>query len=846
MSKHKYFFSERDSSGIKFSKNNRGKSKSGVFFLIFGIGILSLIMVGSIYFEGFMEQEEPNPSKPFVIDDLGLDGYTWSEIKALGWCTGNGLENDPYILDGLIINGSYSDNSLIIKNSVKYFILQNCKFNMSIYEWYAGGLGLYNVTNGKILNNKIYNNQGYGILVDNCQNLTIAENWIYNSTFTGLAIQFCHNIRIFNNNIMFSETWYGIRVSESDLINITNNEISEAGWAGLEVHSSNDSYIVENTIFNNYGYGLNSYICQNIDIRGNLFNGNDEEGIYLDSFNNSVIEDNRLFNNGGPHGGLYIQNSEKVIVYNNTSEENKEGYGMQVRDLFHSTITRNNLKNNFNTGIDMQDSSYLNVSENTAVENGNGIALMNGQYLRVFNNTVSTCMAGMAVIVSSNNLIYDNIVDNNSLAGIAVISLGFAPSQYNNFYNNTIKNSFYGFFMSDYPQFHPDTLGGYRNNVSANSIFNNEYGFVLGESEQNLIEKNIIKNNSLVGFVINTSSEQNIIKENVIDNNTIGLSIESGSYNYIYMNYFTNNKYHAIDKFIYNEWDNGSIGNYWDNYTGTDMDDNGIGDTPFSIPLMEQDNYPIWDDGADIPQPFTLFEFAADPDLDGEFDLSWTESQNALYYDLYYYDSIITEINESLSILTMGVQSLGYHVSDFDNGEFYIIAIAYNEYGYNATSNCVKVTITRPPNEFILSSDARSPDTDGKFHLTWTESKSAVNYTIYRWDGIVMGPPDQIIEGLTNLSYYFEFEVDDSYYFKIVAYNEYGETVSNTLRINVIIGIETPEGPLEEGLFQKYPWLFWVLIIGGIGGGAAVVGVIYVIMKRKKPRKETHIIKFDI
>jgi len=50
-----------------------------------------------------------------------------------------------------------------------------------------------------------------------------------------------------------------------------------------------------------------------------------------------------------------------------------------------------------------------------------------------------------------------------------------------------------------------------------------------------------------------------------------------------------------------NFWDNGSLfcGNYWDNYDGTDINDDGIGDLPNNIKGGgRQDHYPFvyeWD-----------------------------------------------------------------------------------------------------------------------------------------------------------------------------------------------------------------------------------------------------------
>jgi hypothetical protein len=40
-------------------------------------------------------------------------------------------------------------------------------------------------------------------------------------------------------------------------------------------------------------------------------------------------------------------------------------------------------------------------------------------------------------------------------------------------------------------------------------------------------------------------------------------------------------------------WDNGSIGNYWSDYNGTDADGDGIGDTPYILNDLNQDNHPL-------------------------------------------------------------------------------------------------------------------------------------------------------------------------------------------------------------------------------------------------------------
>jgi parallel beta-helix repeat protein len=92
-------------------------------------------------------------------------------------------------------------------------------------------------------------------------------------------------------------------------------------------------------------------------------------------------------------------------------------------------------------------------------------------------------------------------------------------------------------------------------------------------------------------------SDYNIVKENDIKSNNYGLRIRGSSdNNLIYHNNFINNNYNAYDSGYLNKWDNNypSGGNYWDDYSGTDSNGDGIGDTAYDIPGgSSKDRYPF-------------------------------------------------------------------------------------------------------------------------------------------------------------------------------------------------------------------------------------------------------------
>ncbi|MFX0140674.1 MAG: hypothetical protein ACFFDN_43950 [Candidatus Hodarchaeota archaeon] len=101
------------------------------------------------------------------------------------------------------------------------------------------------------------------------------------------------------------------------------------------------------------------------------------------------------------------------------------------------------------------------------------------------------------------------------------------------------------------------------------------------------------------------------------------------------------------------------------------------------------------------PGSFTLDGNWGDPDTDGNFDLKWTSSEGADNYSVYRYNSTITSINGSLTLLGNQTNIIGQSIYSFpvtrlSNGKYYFAVAAYNEVGYTL-SNYVDVVVQIPP-----------------------------------------------------------------------------------------------------------------------------------------------------
>jgi parallel beta-helix repeat protein len=220
-------------------------------------------------------------------------------------------------------------------------------------------------------------------------------------------------------------------------------------------------------------------------------------------------------------------------------------------------------------------------------------------------------------------------------------------------------------------------------------------------SDNNTIFGNNIENNQN-GIYFHDSAKQNNIFENCIKNNVWGLFIwDSSDNNIIYNNNFIENTgFHVKDKCenIWNsEFPNG--GNFWDDYTGTDSDGDGIGDSPYQIQGGSNiDNYPLispWEN----KKPET-------PSIDGPITGNPAENLTYIFSSLDPNEDDIQLILEwgdgdtELALNASGEDIVFNHMWQ-EEGTYTIKAKAIDF--YNAESDWATLEVTMPKSKVITT-----------------------------------------------------------------------------------------------------------------------------------------------
>jgi parallel beta-helix repeat protein len=533
------------------------------------VGPNFLITHDGVNVTGFNMINTPTPATGSWIEQMQGIGVPEQlpniEIRGADNCNiyGNRLTNSSggVSLEGSSKNNvmgneiSYNSNGVRISNSTQNHVANNFLR--------GGGTGLFieNSANNSAINNT-FTDVTSAIWLDSAVDNTLKNNTLrdnyHNFGVTGKELSAFANYVDASNSIDGKPVYYWIGRSNqtvpSDaacivLVNCTGMTVQESVLAlsfdGVILANTNSSVVKANQLS-----GINPAFLERYRTPGSAL-----DILLFNSFGNQVTGNRAVICLNFSSNNILTQNTGVIRLFQSNSNE--------IRD---NQITKISFVPIDWSGLVLRNSSQNQVIGNRITGNSAGIYLCDGaeQNYIVDNNVWDNaqggivCGGGTSTWRPRSNVIFRNTVTDNANQGIL-------DSAYNTTIigNSILKNQGNGVELSD------------ADNCSL--IGNAIEGFLFGGFGRNTRNCTIVGNN----ITINSRFSQY---------NIWFLSDYPGTFHH--NNFLTPISFDHSNN-VTHVWDDGSEGNYWSFYSGTDADGDGTGDTPYQINDFNIDSHPL-------------------------------------------------------------------------------------------------------------------------------------------------------------------------------------------------------------------------------------------------------------
>ena len=311
------------------------------------------------------------------------------DFTSQGW-NGTGSNEDPFIINGLSIT---SDSHCIsVSNTTAFFMVSDClltsetKILYSIYEDLVGvGLYLSNVSN---------------CIIESCY-----INWKYHG-----IVSFNSSECRFTQNVIQTNMWDGLRLSETSNSNISGNVIYDNNANGIYAKDSPYLIIDQNLIRRNFDYASIVISCDNSSLIENDV-GDNEDGFYVIYSDDVKILSNTII---GGNQGLILSQEKGLKVIDNIVRL-ADSHAISLQYIESGTFVNNSAEKS-RTGYRIDNSIQCFFSENLLHQNDRGI-LASGIVNCLFTNNTFSTNFDYAVWFdqdSSENEFYWNILSGDS------------------------------------------------------------------------------------------------------------------------------------------------------------------------------------------------------------------------------------------------------------------------------------------------------------------------------------------------------------------------------------------------------------------------------------------------
>jgi len=320
----------------------------------------------------------------------------------------------------------------------------------------------------------------------------------------------------------------------------------------IKVANDGDEILIKKGVYKEHNIVINKPISL-IGEKGAVIDGENVAGIFIFETNNFTIKGLKIINVGASYtveyAAIKVINGIDFMIENCILENTF--FGILIEKSKRGVIRNNKISGN----------------RKSEAGSGNGIHIWSGDEMEVYNNEMYGLRDGIYFEFVKNSIVYKNFSHNNIRYG-----LHFMFSNKNVYHHNEFRNNGAGVavMFSKYITMHHNK---FRLNWGSAS-----YGLLLKEIYDAEIYDNLFEQNT-IGINAEGSTRINY-KNNTFLRNGWAVKIRGACYSNIFINNdFMNN---SLDlAYNSNINDNKFDNNYWSEYTGYDLDKNGIGDVPY-------------------------------------------------------------------------------------------------------------------------------------------------------------------------------------------------------------------------------------------------------------------------
>lgn len=380
-------------------------------------------------------------------------------------------------------------------------------------------------------------------------NCTVNNCHVSNNT-KGISIMGGRKCRIIGNQVTNNKE--GITFSGSENF-FRNNQLKNNTINFVDVNPEESDVDASNTINDKPIYYLINQQNKTVPADASM--------IHLEGCSNMTVSN---FDIKYTYKAISLLNSSNCKIYGNTLTDNQ--VGIALRNSPNNTIIANELRGNRDNAIEQYDSENNTITNNLIMANGGGIDsigyTVSGSGNAVISSNQIIANGGCGIQAGRGCTIIGNYIEGNGRHGIHFLDI----SNSRVYKNNITNNGDCGLSFRT----------GRNASINGNDLSKNNVGVGMGDlmgdlSEIVIAENNIAQNTNLAIRIDGDMKDNNIYLNNFIDNNNGSIQVSiKGRFVWKGDEYYNENstvfpQYAAS----YNEWDNGSVGNFWSDHNPT-------------------------------------------------------------------------------------------------------------------------------------------------------------------------------------------------------------------------------------------------------------------------------------